>query len=286
MTLKAIKTASGIHYMNQGLAYEQLILKLLTKPRSSLRKDLIKQIEFKYKQIVKHISFEPSGLHYEINYLNKKVNIKPDILCTINHKITFGISVKNTRQSFQLFNTTYKSFLDFLKHHNILCDNNFKNGFGKYLGGESFSPNELLRTKRITKNQLLKLKQKDRGRFTFHELSKNEQKSIKKIFSNRNFKQKFLIHVWKTNSIKNKQFHAEFLIVNNESYSKTNIVDPFIINTNKLITEEIKKDLKISDEGIISFGGISLNLKGSGRNKKDYHSLQVKKTLNNKLKIS
>lgn len=259
----------GLEHHLKGLEYEKIILNHLNNQESIIRKKFLDFLKNRNEKIDPNFIFKDSSLVYNDSNSDKKTRIKPDI---VSEELFFGCSIKNTRSSFQVLSSNVNVFLEKVQSFYNKKDSLFETGINKYFGTNGFGPNDLKDDNR--------LKQKDRNRYLFHELSDNEQKSIEIFLNNKDFLKFYLDIIWKTNQIENQSLQAKILIINSCKYSTSNKIDPIFIYTDDLIKKDIEKGFSLTKNGIILLGKNSLNIKGSGHTYDRYHSLQVKRTIN------
>lgn len=173
---------------------------------------------------------------------------KADLILHVKNK-NYGISCKKSANA-QLMMISKKRLFKAFDYHKINYSKYAFSGMKKYLGIGY-----------------------DR-RFKFFELTKKEQSDLQKLFINN---QDFVLsYIFSTGNCLEPIYHSDYLMVNTKNYTKENLkMTPILINIKDYINflKNNFEAFKISPNGIISFYGICVNMKGSKSNR---HSLQFK----------
>lgn len=173
---------------------------------------------------------------------------KADLILHGDNK-TYGISCKKSANA-QLMMISKKRLFKAFDYHKINYSKSAFSGMKKYLGIGY-----------------------DR-RFKFFELTNKEQTDLQELFLNN--KDFILSFIFSTGNCLETTYHSDYLMVNSKNYTKENLkMSPLLININDYINflKNNFEAFKISSNGIISFYGICVNMKGSKSNR---HSLQFK----------
>ena len=250
-----------------GDKFENEIVASLNTQNLEIRKKILKFLNINEDQ---NIFFEkvPSKKVTSI-YGTKKTTSKADIWAIINNK-KYPISLKMTNEGTQLQITPVSNFLKYMEKNNVEVTPLLKRGFEKFCG--LIEPDkELLSILNTKRNDKLKNKK----RFWMHELEKDERSEIISFLKFN--KEKILKFIFSDGMCLEDQFKPTLFIFNKVSFTNTQTLDPIFYTLDDVINVYGKGDVKITKDGSLEISKyIGLQMKGSGKEKASYHSLQFK----------
>lgn len=276
--ISKVKKESGSEAQKQGCEFEQYCADKLNESnefRNNLVLKMLKDLGLNPAKT--QVAFIHQGNEYVPNLNGAKVLPKADILVQIQDlakQKTYhqGISVKKTNLATQVHICSVDGLKQILKmKYQIVMPKIVERALKKFAGVDGFTPQELL-----TPLEIKKLEQGDRNRYLIHELSRKEQSELKLWF--KTHLKEIITLILSEGSITNPQYHAQYMLINQTSYTQASDWNPLVVD----IASEISQVQEVSfseSGGTIKLGSkITLQMKGSGSGNQR-SALQFKKSL-------
>ena len=235
---KYYKTRSGVNYgeiarVNGGL-FEKKVCDFYNLPPNRIK--LISKLKEKYQDLDENGKFFVYDKQKVESIYSKKTTRKADIYYD-TEKYKIGISVKMSNRGTQLQIVSLDNFILYLKNNGGKMDTHLEEIFKKFLG---------IKQERLWFNEL---EEKDRNK-TINFLQHYYDIIMKFILSE--------------SMCRNKSDMAEFFIINNSYYTKTNQICPIIYNYEEML-KLVTGVPKITKKGNLELSPcIGLQRKGSG----------------------
>jgi len=268
--LNSIQKAGEIG-RSAGYSYEDIILnKIQNNVNGQIAQKIIKTIVekeslnlYNYKIFVEKM---PKSV--QDRFEDRKTSPKADIKIIFHNSqniYVFGISLKSSSANIQVQITNVKNFKQICINKGLFFSDKLEIALSKFSGFGEHKPQEEIKDK---------LKQGQRDRLLITELNDNEQKEIEEFF---NINQKVITEIVLKEGSALKEYFADYYLVNNSEFSKTNTVDFCIKHIDEVIQDSIQKsNYQVTKNGSFHIGSITVQMKGSGEGEA-YHGLQFKK---------
>lgn len=253
-----------------GDKFEKDIVFILNDNSSEIRKNFLEFII--NKNIINNtdnIFFEKVPGSKVKSIFGKKTTSKADIWMNIENK-KYPISLKMTNEGTQLHISPINNFLKYMEKNDCIITDNLKKGLEKFCG--LIQPDKELLS---LLNNNRSFKTKNRKRFWMNELDSEERYEI--ISFLKTYKEQTLKYIFSEGMCLEDDYKPNLFIFNKVSYTNTQTLDPVFYTLKDITNIYGKGDVKITKDNSLEISKyIGLQMKGSGKEKASYHSLQFK----------